>query len=571
MSHSTSTEWKSLSELYPALDREKWESLLNDSLKGRAASSLESELFPGFKIEAIHFHGEEKTGSSADSWITQAGSRPRQVLQASSQAGLESGLKELAEIGQSQVVLDLGCWLGGGQALDTALSLLKADGRDWLLEWPTADAATLEACRKAGCLEKLEQDAWSPALLAGSLDVAAVDPSRPQRLSAHLLQEAGADAATELAGWLALFACRLRELEAAGFDPAGACLRHELALDSDLFPELAKLRAARLLAARLITASGLGDGYIQLCGRSSRRSFTALDPWNNLLRTSLQALAAHAAGLEGLQLLEPKALLGPASEMERRVTWNQHLILAGEGWLDAVRDPGAGSLHLENLTLRLAEAAWQRFQQIEAVGGLAVVKGRQLLEEMIVTHRNWLNQQFATRRRVLVGVGNYADGRARLEGPSLPGEISEAGLGLFRTAAVLENLRIRAGKLKDRLGQRARILLLPAGAYAKAKPRLDFARGFLAVAGLDLVECEASDHPQEALSALSKEPAAAIVLCGPDELLDEWLLQLSTMEALPPTYVAAPAVSRSVAGLLHRKADQPEIIKGLLEQMEAGQ
>ncbi len=571
MSHSTTTEWKSLSELYPALDREHWESLLSESLKGRAASSLESELFPGFMIEAIHFHGEEKTSSAAGSWIKQAGARPRQLLQVESQAQLESGLKDLGEIGQSQIVFDLGCWLKAGQSLDAALALLKADGRDWLLEWPEADVATLEACRKAGCLDKLEQDAWSPALLAGSLEVAPVDPARPQRVSAHLLQEAGADAATELAGWLALFACRLRELEAAGSDSAMARLRHELVLDSDLFPELAKLRAARLLAARLIDSSGTGDGFIQLCGRSSRRSFTALDPWNNLLRTSLQALAAHAAGLEGFQLLEPMALLGPASEMERRVTWNQHLILAGEGWLDAVRDPGAGSLHLENLTLRLAEIAWQRFQQIEAAGGLAKASGRQLLEEMIVTHRNWLNQQFATRRRVLVGVGNYADGRARLDTPRLPGEKSEAGLGLYRPAAMLENLRLKAQRLADNLGERARILLLPAGDYLKAKPRLDFARGFLAVTGLELVECAASATSAEAISSLLEQPAAAIVLCGPDELLEEWLMELCAHESLPPVYVAAPAVSRPVAGFLHRKADQPELIKAMLKQMEAGQ
>jgi methylmalonyl-CoA mutase len=204
------------------------------------------------------------------------------------------------------------------------------------------------------------------------------------RAGAAAAHEAGATPAQELALWLAAWTAGLRELEEAGapLETALARARHELAADHRVFDTIAKLRAARLLAARLLEACGLPPRQraIRLEARGTQRGWTREEPWNNLLRATLQGFAAVAGGAQALHL--PAMDEGLEDEGEgaraRRLAFNVQAILREEAQLARTADPGRGSWYLESLGAALAEKAWSLFQQIEGAGGLWAALGRGL-------------------------------------------------------------------------------------------------------------------------------------------------------------------------------------------------
>ena len=137
--------------------------------------------------------------------------------------------------------------------------------------------------------------------------------------------------------------------------------------------EIAKLRAARLLWARVAQACGLPavDRGISIHAVTSPRCLTARDPWVNMLRGTNEAYAAVVGSADVVTVLPFDAALGAPDELGRRMAINTQNILREECHLDKVRDPASGSYFVESLTHDLATAAWDRFQRIEIAGGMA--------------------------------------------------------------------------------------------------------------------------------------------------------------------------------------------------------
>lgn len=149
-----------------------------------------------------------------------------------------------------------------------------------------------------------------------------------------------------------------------------------LATDSDQFRGIAKLRAMRLLVARVMEVADLPALPLRIHAETAWRSLTARDPEMNILRATAATFAAVAGGADSICVLpfdSIQANAGPAHRLARHT----QLILAEEAHVDRVADPGAGSDAIEALTAALAEAAWKRFQSIEGEGGIfaAVAEG----------------------------------------------------------------------------------------------------------------------------------------------------------------------------------------------------
>jgi methylmalonyl-CoA mutase len=138
----------------------------------------------------------------------------------------------------------------------------------------------------------------------------------------------------------------------------------------DLFVEIAKLRAARLLWSKALDAAGVEDGRTWIHARGSTRGFSASDPRTNLLRGTVQYFAASVGGADSIALT-PYDLLAeaPGGHGRRLAAMTQH-VLAEEAFLGRLADPAAGSWFVESLTDRLARAAWKLFQELESGGGL---------------------------------------------------------------------------------------------------------------------------------------------------------------------------------------------------------
>lgn len=196
--------------------------------------------------------------------------------------------------------------------------------------------------------------------------------------SGRVAHEAGAGEALEVAVAATAAIAYAKALVRAGLpvDEAFARITLGLSADADYFLVIAKLRAARVVVARLATASG-GAAQARIEARSSRRMLTARDAWTNMIRLTAAGFAAAAGGADAVVLGAFTDAIGLPSRFARRQSRNAQLVLMEEAGVGKVADPAAGSGYIEALTDQIARAAWQKLQAIEAAGGLvaALEKG----------------------------------------------------------------------------------------------------------------------------------------------------------------------------------------------------
>lgn len=190
-------------------------------------------------------------------------------------------------------------------------------------------------------------------------------------VSGRVAHEAGAGEALEVAVAATAAIAYAKALVRAGLPVAEAFARITLGLsaDADYFLTLAKLRAARVVFARLATASGAAP-LARVEARTSNRMMTAQDPWTNMIRLTAAGFGAAAGGADAVVLGAFTDALGLPTAFGRRQSRNTQLVLMEEAAVGRVADPAAGSGYLETLTDQIARAAWDRLQAIEAAGGI---------------------------------------------------------------------------------------------------------------------------------------------------------------------------------------------------------
>ncbi|MEM9207354.1 MAG: methylmalonyl-CoA mutase subunit beta [Pseudomonadota bacterium] len=176
--------------------------------------------------------------------------------------------------------------------------------------------------------------------------------------------DAGATPAQELAAIIATANAYLR----AGIDPNQ--IGFTLAVDQDQFAGIAKIRALRLLWAKVTEVWKAPAGRAAIHAETSRRMLTVKDPHTNMLRVTIACFAASVGGADSIAVLPYSAPHGLSDAFARRVARNTQLVLQEEANLYKVADPAAGSGAYEALTEDLTQAAWTEFQTIEAAGGI---------------------------------------------------------------------------------------------------------------------------------------------------------------------------------------------------------
>jgi methylmalonyl-CoA mutase len=235
-------------------------------------------------------------------------------------------------------------------------------------------------------------------------------------LDARVFHEAGASEAQELAAVLAGAVWWLRALGSAGTSPTAALpfFGATLSVDRDQFLSIAKLRAVRLLWARLQELCGAPLTPLRLHAETSRRMMTRADAHGNLLRTTIAALSASVGGADSIAVLPHTTALGLADSNARALARNLQHLLMEESHLHRVAHPAAGSGALEALTDALAERAWAEFQAIEREGGVAESLRFGAFPSRIASARDALGAALRRGEAPLVGVTIYqAPGEAR--------------------------------------------------------------------------------------------------------------------------------------------------------------
>jgi len=189
------------------------------------------------------------------------------------------------------------------------------------------------------------------------------------------MQEAGAHQALELAFTLADGKEYVRTALTRGLDVdefAGR-LSFFFGVGMNFYLEIAKLRAARLLWCRVMqTFSPRNPRSLVLrthC-QTSGWSLTAQDPYNNVVRTTIEALAAVFGGTQSLHTNALDEAIALPTEFSARIARNTQLILQEETHITSVADPWGGSYMMERLTQDMADAAWTIMEEVEALGGM---------------------------------------------------------------------------------------------------------------------------------------------------------------------------------------------------------
>jgi methylmalonyl-CoA mutase len=231
-------------------------------------------------------------------------------------------------------------------------------------------------------------------------------------ISGYHMQEAGATAVQELAFTLAdgmeyVRAAKRQGLEVDAFAPR---LSFFFAIGMNFFMEVAKLRAARLLWHRIMDDFGAKNAKSKMLRthcQTSGVSLTEQDPYNNIVRTTVEAMAAVLGGTQSLHTNSFDEAIALPTDFSARIARNTQLVIAEETGITNVADPLGGSYYVEALTQRLADEAWALIQEVEGMGGMtmAVAEGmpKRRIEEASAARAAAVDRG----ETVIVGVNRY--------------------------------------------------------------------------------------------------------------------------------------------------------------------
>ncbi|HOJ03846.1 MAG TPA: methylmalonyl-CoA mutase family protein [Bacteroidota bacterium] len=421
-----------------------------------------------------------------------------------------------------------------------------------------------------------------------------------------------------------------RDITAAEVAPH---LRFTFAVGSNFFMEIAKLRAARMLWAMVMKEFGVdGEQHqaLRLHVRTSRWFATKYDPWVNMLRGTVESLAAAVGGADSMYTAPFDEVVAPPTEFSRRIARNVQLLLREESHINHVVDPAGGSYYIETLTAELADKAWALFQDVEAEGGFLAAMRTGFLQEHIAGTAAAKSKRYSQRKDVLIGTNQYpnpgeqslpgadvdADAvratlRERFEqrnsltvdtGASLSGNLIERMEHAFRAGATLAQVNdaLLAGAGRERVTvlpqfraaeqfeqlrdavaamEKAPVVFLATlGPGFWRRARATFASGFFGIAGLRCVDNAGFESAEQAAQAAVAAGAKVVVLCSDDEsypaLAPAMTAALRQAGASPLLLVAGypkDAIEQlradGVYEFIHLKADAGETLVSMLEAL----
>lgn len=486
----------------------------------------------------------------------------------------------------------IGVTLEAGAAFVPAAAQLMA-----LWDRSQVSTDTARGAFHADPLAVLARDGQVPVPVDGLLhqmaDLASFTASRYPKVTSIRVgtapyHHAGATATQDLAFSMATGVEYLRSLTRAGLsvDASSTQMVFSFAVGCQFFLAIAKLRAARRLWGRIIEQCG-GSASAQAMRmhvRPSKRVLAHRDPWVNILRNTACVFAAGIAGAESIGSEPYDGVLGPPSELARRIARNTHHMLMDEAHLNQINDPAGGSWYLEKLTDELAEAAWVIFQDIERRGGMLACLRSGWVHEQIDTSYATRLRNISTRKDPVLGVSEFANllehlptprnvdlnavraaatrrvldhraargamtnsiepsgqlgslSRSILEAAKAGATIGEIASPLWKGAPAqtldagplsvhpyaepFENLRDSADALAAECGHRPGVQLLTLGTIAEHGARAAYARNFFQAGGFAV---RVIDQPADA------QQGSIVVICGHDTQYSAGLAEQAARE-----------------------------------------
>lgn len=384
-----------------------------------------------------------------------------------------------------------------------------------------------------------------------------VDTSAYSSAGASAVEEAGAAFATAVAYIRAMLE---RGME---IDDAAKQIRFRVCLGGNFFMEIAKIRAMRMVWAKIVSEFGGNERKIKLSARTAKFNKTVFDPYVNMLRTATEAFSGVVGGVDSMTVGAFDEIIRKPDEFSERIARNQQIILQEECNLADVIDPAGGSYYVENLTRELAAKIWEFFSKIESLGGMLEALKSGAVQDAIAATAAGRKKLYDTRRSSVVGTNNYAnlsekplekreyqkraqpaktqafdlggakgadafaklleaaDKGAGIDGMNAAfggGETVEAKpLAAHRAVEHFEALRRASAEFKKKNGFAPKIFLATMGPLLQHKIRADFIRGFFEVGGFDVVYPNGFESGEAAAKAFAESGAKYAVICSTDD------------------------------------------------------
>ena len=413
--------------------------------------------------------------------------------------------------------------------------------------------------------------------------------------------DAGATAAQDIAFAMATAIEYLRAMT-IDIDTAARQILFRIGLGTHHFLAIAKLRAARMLWARVVEACGgcPSARAMRVHARTSNRVLTRRDPYVNLLRNTVAVFAAGVGGAETITSVPFDEMTGFPDDFSRRVARNTVLVLQHEAHLHRILDPAGGSWFLDQLTAQLAGSAWHVFQQTEHQGGMLAALQSGWVADQIDAAYAPRAKDIARRKQGITGVSEFPDVaeqhvvhsapnasalqreastrvsatrtqnaaiqqlasasevvaaavEAAIQGSTI-GELAR-GLGFQRTpletvppieprsfAEPFEELRDASDAWRAEHGQRPRVFLANMGPIAHHTARATYSKNFFEAGGFDVIANDGFEDAETAANAFAQSGAHIAVICSSDKLYADIVPQVA------PKLKAAGARSVVLAG-----------------------
>jgi len=347
-------------------------------------------------------------------------------------------------------------------------------------------------------------------------------------INASNFNNSGSDIVQELAFAISMGSEYLDQLTQRGISStmASSKIRFSFGTGSNYFPEIAKLRGARLLWSLVTNGFNPGnrvDVKMDIHCVTSKWNKTIYDPYVNLLRTQTEAMSAILGGTDSLTIEPFDIVFRDPDEFSERIARNQQLILKEEAYFDKVADPSGGSYYIEYLTSLIAENAWKLFLEIEDNGGFLSSLKSGFIQKKLAESGSKKENDLATRKSFLLGTNQYPNTNEKLsdsvelnkvfkEKPVVA-DLQVDSINIFRGSQQYEKLRIAV----DKAVRRPSVFLLPIGNPAMSKVRSQFSADFFGCGGYQIIDNSGFDTVDKAVEQALNSNADIAVICSSDE------------------------------------------------------